>query len=112
MGKTAKKTARAAKASGTSMEALDGTPKVFSTWVLVETVELTRRRYAIETPGNKTAWALDTVVMGEALPLSTVPLGETIVSCRAVSEGEALSLAREDGVGGHEARARFLELEE
>jgi hypothetical protein len=111
MGKNTKKTGRASKASKICKEN-GGGAEGGTTWVLVETVELTRRRYAIETPGDKTAWALDTVVMGEAEELSSVPLGETIVSFRAVSEDEVIAVAGEDGVGANEARARSLGLEE
>lgn len=112
MTKTAKTRGRATKATKSPKEARSRADGGSTTWVLVETVELTRRRYAIETPGDKAAWALDTVVMGEAEPLSAVPLGETIVSFRAVSEDEALVAAGEGGIGVAEARARFLGLED
>lgn len=83
-----------------------------NTWVLVETVEITRRRYAVETPKDKTDWALDTIVMGEADPLSEVPLGEVIVSSRPLHESEVLAVAKEDGVASHEARLKFRGLED
>jgi hypothetical protein len=83
-----------------------------TTWVMVETVVLTRRRYVVKTPGGKEAWALDTVVMGDASPVSEVEIGETIVSSRAVGEGDALGLAEEDGVGRSDAKRRFFSPED
>ncbi len=71
--------------------------------VLVETVSMFRMRYMVEVPvgiddfGNdKTLWALDTVVMGDAKEFSQKHLDETIVSHRVVSMDEALALCDED----------------
>lgn len=71
--------------------------------VLVETVSMFRMRYVVEVPvgiddfGNdKTLWALDTVVMGDAKEFSQKHLDETIVSHRVVSMDEALALCDED----------------
>lgn len=71
--------------------------------VLVEAVSMFRMRYVVEVPvgiddyGNdKTLWALDTVVMGDAKEFSQKHLDETIVSHRVVSMDEALALCDED----------------
>lgn len=82
-----------------------------SVWVLVETVGMTRRRYVVKTPADKMDWALDTVVMEEAEPISEIEIGETIVSSRGLKEREILDLAEEDGIGRQEARAMLQPLE-
>ncbi len=78
-----------------------------SSWILVETVQLSRARYLVETPTDKPLWALDTVVMEEASPFSGVQLGENIVSWREVDIASALKLAEEDGVDAKKAQQYF-----
>lgn len=64
--------------------------------VLVETVNMFRIRYLIETPPGKEDWALDDVVMNEACEFSQRHLDETIVSHRVVDRDEALRICRAD----------------
>lgn len=52
--------------------------------VLVETVELHKKTYEIET--EVAEWALDTVVMKEAPATSETILDEVIVSYRVIGE--------------------------
>ena len=65
-------------------------------WVLVEAVSVFRMRYMVEVPKGKSEYALDTVVMNEALEFSQKHLDETIVSHRVVGKKEALALCDED----------------
>lgn len=65
-------------------------------WVLVEAVSMFRMRYMVEVPKGKSEYALDTVVMNEAVEFSQKHLDETIVSHRVVSKKEALALSDED----------------
>jgi hypothetical protein len=65
-------------------------------WVMVETVQMFRHRYMVETPLHHPEWALDTVTCEEAKEFSQEWLGETIVSHRIVSESEALRICRKD----------------
>lgn len=65
-------------------------------WVLVEAVSMFRMRYMVEVPKGKSEYALDTVVMQEAVEFSQKHLDETIVSHRVVSKKEALALSDED----------------
>jgi len=65
-------------------------------WVLVETVQMFRHRYVVETPLHNPEWALDTVTCEEAKEFSQEWLGETIVGHRIVSETEALQLCDKD----------------
>lgn len=64
--------------------------------VLVEAVSVFRMRYVVEVPVGKSQWALDTVVMQEAVEFSQKHLDETIVSHRVVGRDEALALCRAD----------------
>lgn len=68
-------------------------------WVLVECINTFRTRYMVEVPvgtddfgKDKSLWALDTVVMGEANEFSQEFLGETIVSHRVVTKADAMTL--------------------
>lgn len=72
------------------------TKKEETEWVLVETVSQFRMRYMVEVPKGKAEWALDTVTMNEAKEFSQLHLGETIISHRVVSEGEALEICDQD----------------
>lgn len=68
-------------------------------YVLVETVHQFRQRYVVELGTEEpTEWALDSVVSDEVKVLSSVPLGETLVSHRVLVGGlvEAVALAKED----------------
>jgi len=65
-------------------------------WVLVECISTFRHRYMVQVPQGKAEWALDTVTMNEAKEFSQKHLGETIVSHRVVTEGEALAMCDED----------------
>lgn len=64
--------------------------------VLVECVSQFRMRYMVEVPKGKSDYALDTVVVGQAVEFSQKHLDEVIVSDRVVSEQEALELCRVD----------------
>ena len=70
--------------------------KVETEWVLVETVSTFRHRYIIEVPVGKAEWALDTVVMDEAVEFSQEHLGFHVVSHRVVGLEEALEICVED----------------
>jgi hypothetical protein len=68
-------------------------------YVLVETVHQFRQRYVVELGVNEpTEWALDSVVCEDVKVLSSVRLGETLVSHRVLAGGlaEAVALAKED----------------
>lgn len=65
-------------------------------WVLVECVSTFRQRYMVEVPKDKSEWALDTVVCGDAKEFSQKHLDETIVSHRVVSYNEALRICDEE----------------
>ncbi|CAB4130247.1 hypothetical protein UFOVP116_343 [uncultured Caudovirales phage] len=58
--------------------------------VLVDAVSTFRIRYLVEVPVGKSDWALDTVVMGEAVEFSQKYLDEQIVSHRVITESEAI----------------------
>lgn len=64
--------------------------------VLVETVSMFRMRYVVEVPKGKSEYALDTVVMNEAVEFSQQFMDENIVSHRVVGKKEALSLCDQD----------------
>lgn len=65
--------------------------------VLVEAVSTFRHRYVIELrESDPDEWALDTVVMEEAVEFSQKHLDETIVSHRVVTVQEVLELCDED----------------
>lgn len=71
-------------------------PAVEKVWVMVETVQMFRHRYMVETPKNFPFWALDSVTMEEAKEFSQEHLGETIVTHRVMSKEEALAFCDED----------------
>ncbi len=64
--------------------------------VLVETVSMFRMRYLVEVPKGKSEYALDTVVMNEAVEFSQQFMDENIVSHRIVGKKEALALCDQD----------------
>ena len=70
--------------------------KMETEWVLVETVSTFRHRYMVEVPVGKAEWALDTVVMDEAVEFSQEHLGFHVVSHRVVGLEEALEICVED----------------
>lgn len=66
-------------------------------FVLVETVSMFRMRYVVELDSNDSStYALDYVVMNDALEFSQQHLDETIVSHRDISKEEAYELCRQD----------------
>lgn len=65
-------------------------------WVLVEAVSTFRMRYMVETPVNKSDWALDAVTMQEAKEFSQHHMGEQIVSHRVLTMDEALRVCDRD----------------
>ena len=62
--------------------------------ILVDCISTFRIRYVIDT--DNTEWAEDTVVMEEAQEFSQLHLGEQIVSSRAITKEEYLTLFDED----------------
>ena len=64
--------------------------------VLVETSHTFRIRYVVEVPKGKAEWALDTVVMDEAVEFSQEFIGENIISHRVLSEKDVLQLCDKD----------------
>lgn len=64
--------------------------------VLVETVSMFRMRYLVEVPKGKSEYALDTVVMNEAVEFSQHFMDENIVSHRIVGKKEALEMCNQD----------------
>ena len=58
--------------------------------VLVDTISTFRIRHVVEVPRGCTEWALDAVVMEDALEFSQEFLTNTIVSHRVVTEDEAI----------------------
>ena len=65
-------------------------------WVLVECIQQHRMRYVVEAPADQPELALDVVTMNQAKEFSQKDLGQTIVSHRVVSGGEALDICDED----------------
>ena len=65
-------------------------------WVLVETVQLFRQRYMVEVPINQEEYALDTVLMQEAIEFSQKRLDEIIISHRVVTEEDAMTMCDQD----------------
>lgn len=73
------------------------TPRQTETqWVLVETINMVKNVYMVETPINKSDWALDSVVMQEVPFFIQYNLGETIVSDRVTSPAEAVQMFRKE----------------
>ena len=62
--------------------------------ILVDCISTFRIRYVIDT--DNIEWAEDTVVMEEAKEFSQLHLGEQIVSSRAITKEEYLTLFDED----------------
>ena len=61
--------------------------------VLVETISTFKHQYVVEVPEDgEDEWALDTVVMEEAVEFSQKHLDETVFSHRVVTEQEALEI--------------------
>lgn len=69
-------------------------------WVLVETVEMFRKRYVVECPIDHPEYALDTVTADEANEFSQKHIGETITSVWSVTEEDALQWCAEDNQWG------------
>ena len=65
-------------------------------YVLVEAVEPFRTRYLVPVPDSRDEWALDTVVMDEAVQFSSKFIDESIISHRIVSKEDAIRLCDED----------------
>ena len=65
-------------------------------WVLVDCIQQHRVRYVVEAPADQPELALDVVTMNQAKEFSQKDLGQTIVSHRVVSGGEALDICDED----------------
>ena len=65
-------------------------------WVLVDCIQQHRVRYVVEAPADQPELALDVVTMNQAKEFSQKDLGQTIVSHRVVSGGEALDICEED----------------
>jgi hypothetical protein len=65
-------------------------------YILVECIEQFRMRYVVEVPIGKEEWALDTVVLDQAIEFSQLSLGETIVSHRIITREDVLLLCDTD----------------
>lgn len=64
--------------------------------VLVDTISMFRVRYVVEVPKGKAEYALDTVVMNEAVEFSQAFMDENIVSHRVISKNEAIKICDND----------------
>lgn len=62
--------------------------------ILVDCISTFRIRYVIDTDSHD--WAWDTVAMEEATEFSQLHLGEQIVSSRAITKEEYITLFDED----------------